>query len=98
MSGVFKLRKILKILVIIAYVSLNYLLFYLLDNKYEKSIPQLFWAIFFVIFSICLLIEREKKKVLTFSSLLLFLLIQTLVLCSNEFHFYIYSLFKWSSF
>ena len=89
----------LKVLAIIVYVVLSYYLFSLIDNKYEKSIPQVFWAIIFVLFTIVFSIERKgKKKVLTISIASLLIIVQGLVLLIPTLHELIYNLFKWSSF
>ena len=83
----------------LVYVTLSYYLFTLIDNKYEKSIPQVFWAIIFVLFTIGFSIERErKKKTLTISMASLLILVQGLVLLIPTLHELVYNLFKWSSF
>ena len=93
------LRVFLKVVAIVVYVALSYYLFTLIDNKYEKSIPQVFWAIIFVLFTVGFSIERKrKKKVLTISMASLLILVQGLVLLIPTLHELIYNLFKWSSF
>lgn len=89
----------LQIIVVLTYVALSYYLFTLIDNKYEKSIPQVFWAIIFVLFTIGFSIERKrKKKVLTISIAALLILVQGLVLLIPKLHEFVFNLFAWSSF
>jgi hypothetical protein len=93
------LHIILKVIIVLMYVALSYYFFSLIDNKYEKKIPQIFWAIIFVLFIIGFSLERKnKRKVLTISMMSLLIIVQGSILLVPKLHEFIYDLFAWSSF
>jgi hypothetical protein len=83
----FSLRLILGL---IYFFSVPYF-FTLIDEKYEKSIPQLFWFIIFLI-SISFFIVK-KNKILGYGFFFIFIAVQLLLLQFHPLHDFVYNLF-----
>jgi hypothetical protein len=83
----FSLRLILGL---ICFFSIPYF-FTLIDEKYEKSIPQLFWFIIFLIsFSFFIV---KKNKILAYGFFFIFIAVQLLLLQFPPLHDFVYNLF-----
>jgi len=91
------LRTFIKIIVILLLTVLSYYLNTLINNKYERSIPEVFWAIIFVFFLVALTIEKNRNKYIVSNSLvLIYIVSQVLVLLIPKLHEFLCNFFAWS--
>ena len=83
------IKNIGRVVILIIYASIIYFLFLLIERKYGTQLSAWFGVIFFSVFIICYLIEKnKKKKYLTIFSLLLFITMQMFVLLIPKLYFF----------
>jgi hypothetical protein len=90
-----KYKIVFRIFLVIISLLIIYYLFYAIERKYGKSIPNMFWNIIFIITLIIgILFNKKKSYKLLLTGISFFLLVQLLVLLFSKVYYFLVDIFK----